>query len=158
MENFRLEWISPTVAMVFILDEVAPAWRPAPDTGERQVCWWLDCGCEVWFCCISGSHWLQEAENWLVWVCHWDIHLQLAGCLAHGWAVTRQAGLRVTLGDNLTQNRAGRMEDETETSRRRHRVNYQSISLFHVFNLRLGFIISDSMWCFLKVILTIVIL
>lgn len=46
------------------------------------------------------------------------------------------------------------MEDEIETFRRRQRVNYQSISLFHVFNLRSDFIISDSMWCFLKVILT----
>lgn len=66
----------------------------------------------------------------------------------------RQAGLMSTLGDNLTQNRAGSTEDETGSFRGRRRVDYQSTSLFHVFNLRSDFIISDPMWCFLKVILT----
>jgi len=68
----------------------------------------------------------------------------------------RQAVLTSTLGGNLTQNRAGSAEDETGSFRGRHRVNYQSISLFHVFNLRSDFIISDSMWCFLKVILIVI--
>lgn len=66
----------------------------------------------------------------------------------------RQAGLRSTLGDNLTQNRAGSAEDETGSFRGRRRVNYQSVSLFHMFNLKSDFIISDPMWCLLKVILT----
>lgn len=42
----------------------------------------------------------------------------------------RQAGLRSTLGDNLTQSCAGSAEDETGSFRGRRRVNYQSISLF----------------------------
>lgn len=70
------------------------------------------------------------------------------------WSNKRQAGLTSTLGDNLTQNRAGSAEDETGSFRGRRRVDYQSTSLFHVFNLRSDFIISDPMWCFLKVILT----
>lgn len=66
----------------------------------------------------------------------------------------RQAGLGSTLGDDLTQHRAGSAEDETGSFRGRRRVNYQSVSLFHVFNLKSDFIISDPMWCFLNVILT----
>lgn len=65
-----------------------------------------------------------------------------------------QAGLMSTLGDNLTQNHAGSTEDETGSFRGRRRVNYRSISFFHVFNLRSEFIISDTMWCFLKAMLT----
>lgn len=66
----------------------------------------------------------------------------------------RQAGLRSALGDNLTQNRAGSVEDETGSFRGRRRVNYQSVSLFHMFNLKSDFIINDPMWCFLKVRVT----
>lgn len=54
----------------------------------------------------------------------------------------------------MTKDQAGSTEDETGSFRGRCRVNYQSISLFHVFNLRSDFIISDPMWCFLKIILT----
>lgn len=56
MENLRLESISPAMEMVFILDEVAPAWRPVLATGVMQVCLGLTSGGEVWFSCLGGSH------------------------------------------------------------------------------------------------------
>lgn len=56
MENFRLNCINPTIEMIFIPDEIAPAWRPVSDAGVRQMCLWLEYGREVWFSCLSGSH------------------------------------------------------------------------------------------------------